>query len=258
MLTYDQIQILRRLLHHKACISVAGGCDAFPAHPNGDRRKRPAFWVLAEDLQALKASGAIDMDTTGYVVVPSMKRRLLKGKDGTASGQHYDLQDKAFFVEGGVKRQARVNRRLSALDRLALRTDANGYPILETSFIEAGKRLAQDYEKSGHGVTSTQFYDGAAVDGGQKTDRIENQFAHRLDTQSRLQDARDAMGSGLDVAVIAVCCLDQSLDAVERAEKWASGTGLTLLKMGLSRLSEHYGTVVGVRPKTPHQKKNCA
>lgn len=254
MLSYNQMQILRRLLHHKACISVSGGCDAFPAHPNADRRKRPAFWVPAKDLQALKANGAVELDTSGYVVVPYVKRRLLKGKDGKASGQHYDLQDTEFYVEGGVKRQARLNRRLSALDRLALRTDSEGHPLLETALIEAGKRLAQDYEKSGHGVTSTQHYDGAGVGGGDNSNHIENQFIHRLDAQDRLQKARDAMGAGLDVAVISVCCLDQSLDTVERAESWASGTGLTLLKMGLARLSEHYGTVVGVR----QQRKDCA
>jgi len=50
------------------------------------------------------------------------------------------------------------------------------------------------------------------------------------------------MGEGLDRAVLAVCCHDQRLEQVERAETWARGTGLTLLKMGLTLLVKHYGT----------------
>ncbi len=253
MNSYKQTQILRRLLHHKACICVANGCDAFPAHPNGDRRKRPAFWVPAEDLQALKASGSVELGTVGYVVVPSVKRRLLKGKNETVSHQHYDFEDREFFVEGGVKRKARLNRRLSALDRLAHRTDLNGNPLLEAPLIEAGKRISKDYNQSGHGVTATQNYDSAGVDGGRNTDHIENGFIRSLDAKARLQAAREAMGSDLDSAVIAVCCLDQSLDVVERAETWASGTGLTILKMGLTRLSVHYGTIAGIKP----ERKSC-
>ncbi len=248
MITYKQTQILRQLLHHKASINVADGCDAFPAHPNGDRRKRPAFWVSAADLLALKSYGSIELGVSGYEVVPSVKRRLLKGKNETVSQQHYDLQEQEFYVAGGVKRAARVNRRLSALDRLAHRTDMNGHPLLDASLIEAGLRLARDYHGSGHGIAPTQRYESAGVDDGRGGNRVEDQFIRATDAKARLRAARDAMGTGLDTAVIAVCCLDQSLDAVEQAEQWASGTGLTILKMGLSRLAEHYGTVAGMQP----------
>lgn len=254
MLSYEHTQILRRLLHHKACISVTSGCDAFPAHPFADRRKRPVFWVPVADMQALKAAGAIELGATGYVVVESVKRRLKNGKNGSVKGQHYALEDRDLYVKGGVKRPTRVNTRLSALDRLAHRTDMDGRPLLETAMVEAGKRLARDYHASGHGLTTTQCYDGAGVNSGSSVSTIEDQFIRSADAKQRLQKAREALGSGLDIAVIAVCCLDQSLDGVERSERWANGSGLTLLKMGLSRLVTHYGTRAGQdRPRDQPQ-----
>jgi hypothetical protein len=247
MLSYEQTQILRRLLHHKACISVVSGCDAFPAHPNGDRRKRPAFWIPAADLQALKSEGAIELSASGYTVVASVKRRLKNGKNGTAYNQHFDLQEREVYVSGGVKRQARVNTRLSALDRLAYKTDVEGRPVLDACLIEAGRHIARDYHASGSGLMSTQRYDSAGAEGDNRVNAVEDNFIRAADAKRRLQLARDAIGSGLDTAVIAVCCLDQSLDMVERAERWASGSGLTILKLGLSRLSAHYGTQSGVQ-----------
>jgi len=167
-------------------------------------------------MRALKASGAIELGDSGYVVTKSVKRRLEKGRTGHVTSQHYDLQEKDVYLQNGAKRSARVNTRLSALDRLAHRTDIDGRPILQSSFVEAGKHLARDYNASGHGLTTTQHYDGASVDGGQSSNNS---------------------------------CLDQSLDMVERTEKWAKGSGLTLLKMGLSRLADHYGTVAGIHPQ---------
>lgn len=251
MLNFDQEQILRRLLHHKAVISIANGCDAFPAHPLGDRRKRPAFWVRSEDLHLLKAAGALELDHAGYRVAETVERRLKHGKDGQARNQHYDLEERDVYVQGGVKRKASVNRRLSALDRLSHQTDLNGAPLLEAALIEAGKRIARDYHASGHGLAATQSYDGAGVqtDNGARAQAVEDSYIRAADAKARLRTAREAMGDGLDSAVIAVCCLDQSLDIVERAEHWAKGSGLTVLRLGLTRLSIHYGTVAGVKPK---------
>ncbi|RKQ70898.1 hypothetical protein DES40_0201 [Litorimonas taeanensis] len=259
MITFEQQQILRRLIHHKAVISVASGCDAFPAHPHGDRRRRPAFWVPVKDMQALKAEGALEMGASGYRVVPSVKRRLQNGKEASALNQHYDLRERDVYVTGGVQRKARVNTRLSALDRLAHQTDSEGRPLLESSLIEAGKRIAQDYHASGHGLATTQRYDGAGVSS--DTNSVEDRFIHRADAKARLQSAREAMGAGLDTAVIAICCLDQSLDAVESAERWAAGSGLTVLTLGLTRLSEHYGTIAGEKNQSvkihPRQAKSA-
>ena len=243
MLSPHQVQILRRLTHHKAVICVNTGCDAMPAKPLGDKRKRPLFWVPVKDVQALESYGALELHKDGYRVAKSVERRLKYGRDGTAKNQHYSLEERDVYVQGGVKRKAAVNTRLTTLGRLARRTDYDGRPLLDAPLIEAGERFTRDYHASGHGLTATQRYDIAGVEEGGHSNSAEDQFIRAADAKARVQEAREAMGAGLDVAVVAVCCLDQSLEAVERAERWASGSGLTVLKLGLQKLSAHYGTV---------------
>lgn len=247
MLSPHQIQILRRLLHHKAVISLNSGCDAMPARPLGDKRKRPLFWVPVKDVQALESYGALELHKGGYRVAKTAERRLKHGRENSAAHQHYDLEEREMYVQGGVKRKAAVNTRLTALDCLSRRTDYEGRPLLDAPLVEAGERLTRDYHASGHGLTATQRYDTAGVDDGAQGNRAEDKFIRAADAKIRVQAAREAMGTGLDVAVIAVCCLDQSLDSVERAERWASGSGLTILKLGLKKLSAHYGTIAGVK-----------
>lgn len=247
MLSQHQIQILRRLLHHEAVIFVNTGCDAMPAKPGGDKRKRPLFWVPVKDVQMLLSYGALELHKDGYRVAKTAERRLKHGRDGSAAQQHYDLEEREVYVQGGVKRKAAVNTRLTALDRLARRTDYDGRPLLDAPLVEAGQRITRDYHASGHGLTATQRYDIAGVDDGGNRNSAEDQFIKAADAKLRVQEAREAMGSGLDVAVITVCCLDQSLESVERAERWASGSGLTVLKLALTKLSTHYGTIAGVK-----------
>lgn len=260
MLSPHQIQILRRLLHHKAVISLNTGCDAMPARPLGDKRKRPLFWVPVKDVQALESYGALELHKGGYCVAKTAERRLKHGRDGTARQQHFDLEEREVYVEGGVKRKASVNTRLTALDRLARRTDYDGRPLLEAPLVEAGQRITRDYHASGHGLSATQRYDTAGVEAGGNNNSAEDQFIRAADAKARVQDARDAMGAGLDVAVIAVCCLDHSLESVERTERWAAGSGLTILKLGLKKLSAHYGTVAGVKrgANTPDPQANSS
>lgn len=256
MLSPHQIQILRRLLHHKAIISLNTGCDAMPARPLGDKRKRPLFWVPVKDVQALESYGALELNKDGYRVAKTAERRLKHGRHGSATHQHYDLEERDVYVPGGVKRKAAVNTRLTALDRLARRTDYDGRPLLSAPLVEAGQRITRDYHASGHGLSATQRYDSAGVEDGGNHNSAEDQFIRAADAKARVQAAREAMGTGLDVAVIAVCCLDQSLESVERAERWAGGSGLTILKLGLKKLSAHYGTVAGVKsgPSSPRQR----
>ncbi|WP_416878648.1 DUF6456 domain-containing protein [Litorimonas sp.] len=258
MLSPHQIQILRRLLHHKAIISLNTGCDAMPARPLGDKRKRPVFWVPVKDVQALESYGALELHKDGYCVAKTAERRLKHGRDGTATQQHYDLEEREVYVQGGVKRKAAVNARLTVLDRLARRTDYDGRPLLDAPLVEAGRHFTRDYHASGHGLTATQRYDTAGVEEGGNCNRAEDQFIRAADAKARVQDARDVMGAGLDVAVVAVCCLDRSLESVERAESWASGSGLTILKLGLKKLSAHYGTVAGIKrgSSSPKSKSN--
>jgi len=48
-----------------------------------------------------------------------------------------------------------------------------------------------------------------------------------------------------DYARLAFCCRQDELEAVERQERWAAGSGKQIVKLGLARLAELYGTAPG-------------
>jgi hypothetical protein len=128
---------------------------------------------------------------------------------------------------------------------LARKRGRDGRLILTAAQVEAGRRLALDYAQAGAGHLSTQKYDAAGIDGGRKTDAQETQILSRITAKTRLTAARAALGDGLERAVIAVCCHEESLESVERAERWVKSSGLSILKIGLQRLVKLYGTEAG-------------
>jgi len=240
MLSVTDIHLARRLSDHKAVIIKNEASAVFPAYPFGDRRKHPISWVSRESFQNLTSFGGLEVYEYGYRVKASFENRLQK--DGDHNRQHSDIEEREVYVAGGVKRPARMNRALSALDRLARRKDKLGEPLLSKAEYEAGQRFMQDYARAGHGHIATQNYMSAGED---KTDYAgdkEDSYLYRIDASTRLERARKEVGPGLDKAVISVCCLDYSLEEVERAESWAVNSGLTILKMGLGRLVVFYGT----------------
>ena len=58
--------------------------------------------------------------------------------------------------------------------------------------------------------------------------------------KDRVMDALDAVGSGMDQLVVAVCIREESLAAVERRFGWAQRSGKTVLKLALQQLARHY------------------
>jgi len=173
--------------------------------------------VSEESFQKLSSYGGLKRGVGGYKVVQSFARRLKAGS--TLADQHRDICHRDIYNPDGVMRPARVNRSLSAMDRLYKRRDKNGQTLLSDAEYEAGQRYARDYALAGYDVLATQNY--------------------------ILKNANSAIGKGLDKVIIAVCCLDHSLSQVERAEKWAAASGLTILKLGLSALADYYGTHAG-------------
>ncbi|WP_409433474.1 DUF6456 domain-containing protein [Litorimonas sp. RW-G-Af-16] len=250
MLSERDQKFIKRMIAERAVINVTVRADAYQVFPNGDRRRRTGvFWVQHDRLQRLLAEGALDRTPKGYVVRPSLERRLKNTKISTSSvdGQHYDLEERDIFIPGGSIRKANLNRRNSALERLARKRGRDGRLILRACEVEAGRRLAKDYAMAGAGHVSTQNYDTAGVDGGRRADAQENTILSHMTAKTRLLAARAALGDGLENAVIAVCCRDESLDSVERAERWVKSSGLSILKIGLARLVTLYGTEAGSR-----------
>ena len=243
MLSPSDHILAQQLADKSAVIIPSEQSDAYPAYAFGDRRKRPVRWVSRESFQKLTSFGGLQSTPQGYCVSKSFARRLKSG--GGHAGQHRHMEDKEIYIEGGVKRPVRINGGLSAFDRICRRTDNRGKALLSAAQQEAGRRLMQDYALAGHGHIASQNYMSAGEDKSVYSGSVENTHIRRLDAGKRYEAAKTAMGEGLDKAVLALCCHDQRLEQIERTEKWASGTGLTLLRMGLTLLVKHYGTQAG-------------
>jgi len=245
MLSVSDRHLAANLAEKSAVIVKSGGGDAYPAYAYGDRRKRPLRWVSRESFQQLTSFGGLQSTELGYRVTESFARRLKSG--GDHSRQHRDMEERELYVPGGVKRAAAINHGMSAFDRLCRRKDHRGEPFLTAAQQEAGHTLARDFAAAGHGHINTQNYMNAGEDKTGYHGGVEDGQIRRLDAGKKLQAASAAMGEGLDKAVLAVCCHDQRLEQIERAERWAAGSGLTLLRLGLNALVKHYGSAAGRR-----------
>jgi len=243
MLSPSDHQLARDLADHRAIIIKDERADAYPAYAYGDRRKRPLRWVSDESFRNLTSFGGLEAGARGYCVTESLVRRLKAG-DNHAQ-QHRDMEEREIYIDSGVRRPARINGGMSAFDRLCRRKDRRGANLLTPAQQEAGRSFMRDYALAGHGHVATQNYMSAGEDKTAYSGGTEEAYIRRLDASKRFESAKSAMGEGLDKAVLSVCCHDQRLEQIERAEKWASGTGLTLLKMGLTLLVKHYGTQAG-------------
>ena len=243
MLSLTDHQLARDLAVHRAVIIKERAADAYPAYAFGDRRKRPLRWVSDESFRNLSSFGGLESGKHGYGVTESFLRRLNAGNHHAS--QHRDMEEREVYIESGVKRPARINRGMNAFDRLCRRNDRRGQALLSPAQQEAGRRLMRDYAEAGHGHIGTQNYMSAGEDRQINRGGAEEALIRRLDAGKSFEAAKAAMGEGLDKAVLAVCCHDQRLEQIERTEKWARGTGLTLLRMGLTLLVKHYGTQAG-------------
>jgi len=243
MLSLSDHQLARDLAGHHAIIIKDNRADAYPAYAYGDRRKRPLRWVSDESFRNLASFGGLEAGARGYRLKESFVRRLKAGDNHAR--QHRNMEEREIYIESGVKRPVRINAGMNAFDRLCRRKDGRGEYLLLPAQQEAGRRLMLDYALAEHGHVATQNYMSAGEDKTSYSGGTEDAFIRRLDAGKQFDAAKSAIGEGLDKAVLAVCCHDQRLEQIERTEKWASGTGLTLLKMGLTLLVKHYGTQAG-------------
>jgi len=90
---------------------------------------------------------------------------------------------KDIYNPDGVMRPARVNRSLSAMDRLYKRRDKNGQTLLSDAEYEAGQRYARDYALAGYDVLATQNYMRAGADKSAYFGHKEDEIHGRMDAQ---------------------------------------------------------------------------
>lgn len=235
---------LMRMIKANASVDCRGSHGPYPVLVRGDRRTKPTEWVPDAVIKALLASGDLVQSPRGLRVARGTKARLENPVPERAyTEQHGPQSERNIYTPDGVIRSARVNESFHSLRRIARRRDSKGMPQLPAHLIEAGERFANDYARAHGDHITTQNYDAPIVDGG--TDHGTASTARavsRLDAHKRYAAARASMGGGLDQTVIKICCNDYALERLERDAAWAKGAGLVVLRMGLERLAEFYGT----------------
>jgi hypothetical protein len=249
-------QLLRSLLRGKALIERQAISGDWPAYPSGDRRKRPLFWVNSGDVDALMADGVLVVTDRGVGLSSQTRRRLLYGHSAR------EVVETTEFVPSGVERPVRRNVRGTVILRLARRTDRQGDALLSDAQITAARRYTLDLLKAGEGQVGAVDLSAPKVDGTRRHDAAERAALARLDGHQALQQARSAIGPDLTRLLNAICGANERLDAIERAESWSRGTGLSVLKIALDLLVRHYGTVPGeaaemICPNRDGQKKSA-
>lgn len=234
-------------------IAQTNGMNGFAIYPRGDTRCRPVGWLDQDVMDQLLAKGVITKHTKSYILAPSYRRRehaaKSHGRSGAFANQHRQLEARNIYHPDRIKRPARINAHLSVLTRLACKTDKNGILFLTPDEIEAAHRFASDYARSMMGALATQNYSGAAGRERRTVNMAENISISALDARKHVMEALEYVGPGLDKALTALCGSDMSMSALETAENWARGSGKTVLKLALSRLSAYYGCQVGIGAK---------
>jgi hypothetical protein len=134
-----------------------------------------------------------------------------------------------------------VNLAETPLGWLALRCGRDGKPFITMAQFQAGERLREDF-------TRAQIMRRMTVD-------WEMPLTHEnvpgleevalkdtvLDARRRLSAALKAAGHDLASLLIDVCCYLKRLEDAERERNWPQRTAKIVLRIGLSRLAEHYG-----------------
>lgn len=238
-------QTLTQLARDNAVI-ITTGSGPCPVFARGDRRTVATHWLSRKIVKALESEGTVVKVKRGLSLAPTVSNRLLNPVQERAfSEQNGRVTTRKIYTPDGGLRNHRVNTSFNVLRRMGMRRGRDGTPLLSASLIEAGERFARDYHAGSTVGPSTQNYSGPNVDGGSRHDAQARKYARQIDSKNRLKSARKALGPKLERIVIAVCCNNHDLDALERAEGWAKRSGLVVLRLGLETLRDHYGTQAG-------------
>ncbi|MFT6490658.1 MAG: hypothetical protein ACJAXQ_001441 [Parvibaculaceae bacterium] len=150
--------------------------------------------------------------------------------------QHQDIAS----VAGG---KGRVNHGESPLAWLHHRKGKDGKAFLSDAEFDAGEQFRIDFTKAQLGPSLTANWEAQARGrtkrasaGGLALDATHTALMAR----KRFDQAKDAVGPGLQDILVDVCCHLQRLEGVEKTMCWPQRSGKVVLKIALDRLAHHY------------------
>jgi hypothetical protein len=178
-------------------------------------------------------------------------RRVLCDQAGDPfADQHRVLEAQTLVMPDG-RQPVRRNLAESPLFPLLRLKEKDGRPFLTQEALDAGDRLAADFEYGNLQPRITASWQprlsskvkGAAPSGSDLADS-------RLAARARVNRAIEAMGPELSGVALDVCCFGKGLELVERERQWPARSAKLMLRTALLVLARHYAPPV--KPRTRH------
>ncbi len=256
----EALRVLRHLCAPGAVLAVAQDMDkAVVVREEGETTARPVV-VTPEIVEAMALKAWVTCDRPGRISryhVTSAGRsalnRLLAAQENRRATGFAEAQ--AGFAcphlgEGvGEEAGAIAGHRFSVADSplvaLARRRDRDGSPFLSPAQVAAGERLREDFELAQMGGMEPQ--DWLALLSGDKGARRAVADENGLPgvARARVEAALDDLGAGLADVALRCCCFLEGLERTEKRLGWSARSGKIVLRIALTRLSEHYGSQKG-------------
>lgn len=216
---------------------------------------QPESGIGPARLTSLVAAGLLATSSKGYVATPEaaswLRRDLCDQPDEVHASQHRTLAIETVEMQEG-RQVVRRNLQESPLFPLLRLKEKDGRTFLPQQAVDAGERLAADFEFAGLQPRITASWEprlasrikGAPLKAGDLAD-------DRLAARNRVSRAIEAMGPELAGVALDVCCFGKGLESVERERQWPARSAKLMLRAALLSLARHY-TPPAPRPRARH------
>ena len=206
--------------------------------------------LLSADVAAAISEGLVEGDEVLRATRPArawLERHAARATTEPFARQH-QRREAAMLEDADGRRPVTVDRHHSPLSRLAHQQRAGGGRWIGEEEVEAGERLARDFEIGALRQRTTSSWDPtprarSAGRGGQA-----DLGDAAIDARGRLDRARSALGPELFGVAMDICCFAKGVSQVERERRWPPRSAKLLLSVALERLARHYGLRAGMRP----------
>jgi hypothetical protein len=232
-------RLLRLALDGPLTVTTTG--DARPVIEAGGRTLSDIDPALLRRLVADGLLAAVPQGFAATAETASFLRRAITDAASEPFLDQHRVLETVTLKEPDGRRSVRRNLAESPLFPLLRLKDRQGLPFLSDVAVQAGERLAEDFERGGLQPRITASWEPRLAS------RTRGQAATTADladvaqsARRRLASAITAMGPELSGVALDVCCFGKGLETVERERQWPARSAKLMLRAALLALARHY------------------